>query len=226
MIKKLLVILTVLFTVHNIQSQTPDKFGIRAGIIFTGISTSNDDKNLFYDSSAFLSHLNFTVSVYKEWFTKKKFSISTELIYSVVGDKNVLVKYLKPVPTNQGEFYEESYITNRFQYLSLHILPRYRFVVTPSGENMYVYAGPTADMLIGNYSSENFENVYELDNFKMTFGGAFGLGLELMDFLTFEFKLLHSFTGPYNIKYGDKTISRRYTSAVFYTGVSFNKFFK
>ncbi|RPI13350.1 MAG: PorT family protein [Ignavibacteriae bacterium] len=224
---KFSILIFVLFTlVSSVHSQTENKFGIKAGCIFTGISTSNDDKNLFYDSSTFLNHLNYTVGFYKEWFNTEKFCLSTELIYSTKGDINVFVKLVKDVSTNQGEFYESYYVSNRFQYLSLQLLPRYRIVLAPKSENMYIFGGPSLDLLVNNYISDDRTDFKKIDNMKLELGAVIGLGVELMNFLTFEFRFDHNFTGPYTISYGDKTIARRYSSAVFYTGISFNKFFK
>lgn len=224
---KYFLFITLLFCVLvSTYSQTPNKYGIKGGVVFTGIINSGNDNNLFFEPYIVSDYVNFSAGIYKEWFNTRKFCLSTELIYSIKGDHDDTLKYYEPVQTIHGTMYEMNYVSNRYQYLSLLFLPRYKFAITPSGENMFICGGPGAELLIGSYFSGDNENVHKLEKYSASFIAAAGFGVELMDFLFLEFRVTHSFSGPYKLKFINQTVSRSYTSASFYTGVSFNNFFK
>jgi hypothetical protein len=220
--KTLFVIIFIIITSNFVASQHISKYGIKAGLIFTGMTTSNES-SVFVDSAAFLNFLSFEAGIYAEIFNTRKFCLSAELHYSIKGERNPNFNtVLIPVTLSNGQYYEYKYLSDRFHYISFQLLPRYRLVITPSGENLYVLGGGKIDLLIHNTNSGDNKTV-EINNFKLDFGVTTGLGIELMNFLNFEFRFEHSFRGPYKFSYGDKTVTRTFNSIIFFTGVSFNK---
>lgn len=204
-------------------SQTLSKYGVKGGLIFTGMETANIS-SVFADSSAFLNFLSFDFGVYAEMFNSKKFCISAELHYSVKGERNPnFNKLLVPITSENHPYYEYQYLSDRFHFLSIQLLPKYRFVITPSGENIYVIGGGKIDMLVKNNNSGDNKEIKGINNFRFDFGVTAGLGIEVMNFLSFEFRYERSLRGPYEILYGDKTVTRTFNSVMFLTGISFRK---
>jgi hypothetical protein len=225
LIRYYLITLSIIFS-NLSYCQTHNKIGLKAGILISGISSNNSNGIILADSSSAFSFVSMDIGIFKEWFDSKRFCISTELHYLTKGEQNPEYnRIVTPVKTSQGEIYEYRYLPDRFKYLSLQIFPRYRIILTSSGENIYIFGGPTIDFLLENSSSVFPDEVVPLENSKLTFGGTIGAGSEILDFLSCEIKYDHSFTGPYNIKYGDITIHRRHNTLLLLVGVSFNKFF-
>lgn len=221
--KKLTLFLIIIFCSCESHPQTFHKIGFRGGLIFTGMATSSE-ASVFSDSASFLNFLSYEFGVYAEMFNSKHFCLSTEFHYRVKGERNPnFNKVIRPVTLNNGQYYEYRYLSDRFHYISLQILPRYRIAITHTDENLYLFGGGVLDLLIYNTNSGDNETVDDIKNFKLDFGATAGIGIELMNFLTFEFRYEHSFRGPYELSYGDKTVTRSYNSLIFLTGISFNK---
>ena len=207
--------------------QTHNKIGIRTGVLISGMSSDNSKDMVFTDTSSAFTYVSFDIGIYKEWFDTKRFCISTEVHYLIKGEQNPAHSLIvTPIKTSQGDVYEYRYIPDRFQYLSFQIFPRFRIIVTPTGENIYLFAGPTFDLLLNNTNSDFPDQKVPLSNSKLTFSGSIGAGSEILDFLSCEIRYDHSFIGPYSITYGNQTVPRRHNAIIFLAGISFNKFFK
>ena len=221
---KIIIIIIFLFPVSQIYSQTLYKFGIKGGLNFSGLSTSDDAKNVFYDSSAVFNLLTFDIGIFAELFNFQRFCVSAELHYLTKVENNPnLNKQLILNSSNHGEFYSYEYLSDRLHYLSLQLLPRYRFVITDEDE-LYFMGGPEFDYLTGYSNSEN-DNIIAMKNGTISAGGILGFGGEYHELITFDFKYEHDFTNTYKISYGDKSVSRKSSSISFVAGISLSNLF-
>jgi Outer membrane protein beta-barrel domain len=217
------------------HSQTFSKFGIKAGFLITGLHTFNKSDmftgymaNTFIgDSSKFFSSLNFDVGLFTEWFNSEKFCISAELHYRVKEEPDTAY-YI--VPNRHFDYelwqwiWEKGNLHDKAHYLSFQILPRYRVVVTPDKkDNIYIFAGPTFDFLLSDESSYTEPNYISTGGLVRNIGAVLGAGFEWKKWLIAEIRIDHDFTGPYNFKYKNDEIARRYTTLTFLVGISFGK---
>jgi hypothetical protein len=218
------------------HSQTFSKFGIKGGFLITGLHTFNDNNmytgymaNTFIsDSSKFFSFINIDIGVFTELFNSERFCVSTELHYRIKGEPDTAY-YI--VPNRHFDYelwqwiWETGNLHDKTHFLSLQILPRYRIVVTPDKkDNIYIFAGPTFDFLLSDESFYTEPNYISNGSFIKSFGGVLGAGFEWKKWLNAEIRIDHDFTGPYDFKYNNDIIARRYTTVTFLLGVSLGKF--
>ncbi len=232
----LLIILLLLITAKNIQSQTFYKYGIKGGFSVSGLSTFNPQKpftnngtNLYvYDKSDFFNFFSLDIGAFAELFNSEEFCVSAELHYLLKGESDKVL-YTVPDPNNlnSGNEWENGALNDRAYYLSLQILPRYRVGISEKGEdNVYLFAGPAFNFLVSNESS------YSQPKYVITkkpfgdIGGAFGIGFESNRTFTCEIKLDYNLTGSYTLKYGNVEVTRRYNSISVLAGIALSEFFK
>ncbi|RPI13348.1 MAG: PorT family protein [Ignavibacteriae bacterium] len=218
-------ILLVLFLTSAVfYSQEENKFGIKAGLVFSGMTKfNNDDVIKMTDEPSFFSFVGMDFGFYRQWFTTRAFSLSTEVHYNVKGEKNINLIALEP--GSSGATFERKYLSNRFHYISFFLLPRYKFIRSGAGDNFYFFGGPSFDFLISNYYSVDNEPNLQVKNFGFGYGAEIGFGVEFMA-VTCEFIYNHSFTGPYTFSYGSGKSRREYNSLEFIAGVALNSLFK
>lgn len=229
----LIIFLIKLFSCPS-NSQTFTNFGIKAGCLITGLGTSNVNepvtsdipKPYVSDSSFPFSYFSYDIGVFAEWLNSEKFCISTELHYTVKAE-NKTSQYIVPnvVYIPGGNYWERGYLKDKAQYLSFQILPRYRLVVTPDKkDNIFIYAGPSFDILLKDESFYSQPNYIKAGGFIRCIGGVLGFGFEWKKILAFEIRVDHNFKGPYKFVYENDEIARRYTTITFLTGIALNKF--
>jgi hypothetical protein len=91
-----------------------------------------------------------------EFLNSEKFCLSAEFHFTRKGERNPNhLAIVETINTSQGLMYDYKYLTDRFYYLSLQLLPKYRFVVTPTKDNIYLISGPKFDLIISNTNSAN-----------------------------------------------------------------------
>lgn len=234
---KYLFLIFILFPVFakSTSSQTFSKFGIKAGFLTSGLSTNNqftpftlNKPNLYIeDESDYFTYLNLDAGVFAEWFNSEEFCVSTELHYSIKGEKGK-VPYILPnaVYNNSTNSFELGYLDDKAGYLSLQILPRYRPGISDDGQdNLYLFAGPTFNFIVNDMSSYSDPKYIERKGFLGDIGAAFGIGFELEKTYTFELKLDYSITGSYSVKFGNDKVTRRYNAFWVLGGVALSELF-
>lgn len=217
------------------QSQIISKLGIKGGFLITGLHTFNqnemftDEKpNTFIsDSSRFFSSLNFDIGIYTEWFNSDHFCISTELHYRTKDEPDTafyIVPHQYYDPRHFVWRWETGILTDNTQYLSFQILPRFRMVISPDNrDNIFVYGGPNFDFAVKDNSYSTKPKYTNRNYFFSNIGGIFGGGFEWNQLITAEIRIEHDFTGPYDFRYKNDEIARRYTTFTFLLGISIYK---
>jgi hypothetical protein len=222
--KKIIIFFIIISSFNSIYTQTFNKFGIKSGLIFNGISTQNDGASIVEESAIF-NYLSYDFGLFGEFFNSKKFCISTELHFTAKGEKNAAYVIITK-NTTQGQIYDFEYLSDRFYYISLHTLPKYRFFHSSRNENLYVMAGPKFDFLISNSNSDNYENSLKIKNSNLEVGALIGFGIEVWDIVSFEFRFEHTFTPVYKLSYNNGNITRHHNALVFLTGLNLKKVLK
>lgn len=225
--KKVYILIFTIFFLHVItsSSQILGKYGIKAGLVFNGISTGNDI-SVFTDSSAYLNFLAFDIGIYAELFNTKNFCVSTELHYLVRGEQNPnFIKILTRIPPAYLEIYEYKYLSDRFNYLSFQILPRYILNLTQRNK-LFAFAGPRFELRIGNSNSgiDDDSKIFEMSNYKLETGGSIGFGGEMLDVFSFEFRYDYNFSNIYGLSYRNNIVYRKHNSLTFLLGLSLSKY--
>ena len=213
-------LLAVVFLLtFDCNSQIVSQFGLKGGISYAGFQTSEDK---VFNSIPSLNFLTFDMGIYAEMFDKRYFNVSAELHYVVKGERNNNPSAIVlQENTSQGYIWTFKYSNDTFHYLSLQLLPRYKFLLT-NEDKLFLFGGPRFDFRIGNSNSEN-ENSYHVGNFKFEFGGTFGIGGELRDVLLMEFRYEYNFTPTYKFEYGNETTTRNHNSISFLLGINLRK---
>lgn len=222
--------------VKSSPSQTFSKYGLKAGFLTSGLSTYNqfppftlNKPNLYIeDESDYFTYLNLDAAIFAEWFNSEEFCVSTELHYSIKGEKDK-IPYLLPNAkfNNTTGSYETGFLNDKAGYLSLQILPRYRAGISDDGmDDLYLFAGPTFNFMVNDMSSYSDPKYIERKGFLGDIGAAFGIGFELEKIYTFELKLDYSITGSYSLKYGNDKVTRRYNAFWVLGGVALSELFK
>lgn len=218
---KQLIFITILFFLHlnNCSSQIVNQFGLKGGIIYTGFNSSDDE---VLNSISSLNFISFDLGIYAEFFDKRYFNISTELHYIVKGERNSNA-FLVPLRenTSQGNVWTFKYMNDTYQYLSLMLLPRYKFLLT-NEDKLYLFGGPRFDFRIGNTNSDS-ENSLHVSNFKLELGGTVGIGGQFRDVLLMELRFEYNFTPTYQFEYGEEKTTRNHNTLAFLLGVNLRK---
>lgn len=222
---KIIYFFIIMILASPLSSQVIHNWGIKGGLLFSGFTTDSDDK-VFTDSSHFVNFLSYDIGLYAEMFNSKKFSVSAELHYNTKGERNPnFVSVITVSPSSQGDEYSYKYLSDRFHYISLQILPRYKFIITKE-DVLYIFGGPSYDYRISNTNSEHPNSTLEAGKSGGEIAGIIGLGGEFLRIATFEFRFQHNFTPTYTFRYGDKKVGRTSNSIIFQFGVSLKKIFK
>lgn len=212
---------------YNTESQIINKFGLKGGAILNNISAYDDDLAYtgFYKNHSEKSlFLSYDIGFFAEFFDSPKFCVSGELHYNIKGEDNKNgVQILAPDKMNP-ELYTYQFISNRFSYISLQLLPQWRFELN-SSDKLYLFAGPKFDYRISNNNSDDPGGL-KFPNSKIEFGFAAGIGNIIWELVYLELKYEHSFTNIYTIKYGNETYNRFNQSFILLMGVSLKKLLK
>ncbi len=202
------------------DAQLINKFGVKGGVILSGMMSSGYIPVIMQNQSDNAYHfLTFDAGVFVEWFDSKHFCLSTELHYNIKGEQKENPFKLLYLAAN-GE-YKYGSVSDRFQYLSFQLLPKWKFIVTQE-DNVYLFLGPKFDYRVGAYNADTDEDI-KVSSGKMETGFAIGFGNEVWDIFRVDFKYEQSFSSVYNITYGPTTVSRRNASFVVLLGISFKK---
>jgi hypothetical protein len=215
---KVLFIICLIFSLQITESQILSKYGIKSGLLWTGLTAPNSTNAFGNFSPSLFNFISVDFGIYAEIFNKERFCISTELHYVTKGeDPADNFQYPVQIDPNRGEVYNFTNISNRFHYISLQLLPRYRFGLTQD-DKVYFLLGPHFDYMIGNsYSEDN--NEFKVKNSKLELGVTSGIGGEVRDKINFEFRFEYNLTGTYKLKYGNESVSRHNISLIFMAGV-------
>lgn len=229
---KYIFLISILAFNFNLFSQTPNKYGIRAGVVFNGIQSIGNQNSIFQYTDAFYNSFSYDIGAYKEWTFSKEFCVSTELHYIQKGETNENLKLTFITATEPWIVVQNWSLPDRFNYISAQILPRFMFAHTNAMLHssdvwfMYVFGGPTFNMLVSNSNSKVSDKIIPVKNGRVEIGAMIGFGSELLDFLTFEFRAEHVFNGPYSVVFPDYTVTRVHNSVYFLVGFAINKFFE
>jgi hypothetical protein len=214
-----LFILLSIICINNSESQILSKIGFKFGFSLNGISTFNEippvngkgKPNTFItDSTSYFADFSGDFGLYAEFFNTANFCVSTELHYISRGEGES--EYIVPNLKNDNPpEYEKGLLADKSNYLSLQLLPRVRAGVSGIDDNVYFFAGPTFDFLVSQKSSYTNNNYIEKPAI-CEIGAAMGGGFEVADILTIEVRYFIDITGPYNFKYKNDIVKRRYSS--------------
>ncbi len=204
---------------NTAESQLLSKVGLKFGFSLNGISTFNEippingkgNPNTFItDSTSYFADFSGDIGVCAEFFNTANFCISAELHYFSRGEGES--EYIVPNLINDNPIeYEKGGLTDKTHYISLQLLPRVRAGVSGKYDNVYFFAGPTFDFAVsqkGHYDNNNYiekPGICEI-------GAAMGGGFEVADIITVEVRYFTDITGPYNFKYKNDIVKRRYNS--------------
>lgn len=151
-------------------------------------------------------------------FNNERYCVAIELHYISKGENpDESYKVQVPVNPNLGEIYNFKNASDRFTYISLQVLPRYRFGLTQE-DKLYFLLGPHLDYRISNHYSDNV-NEYSFTNSNFELGFTGGIGGEVRDLLNFEFRCGYDISGTYKVSYGSTTVTRHDISISFLVGV-------
>jgi hypothetical protein len=209
-----------------LNSQTLGSFGIKGGLSLSRISLSEYNEEAFPNQPAVeFKLISMDIGLFAELVNSKQFCVSTELHYRIIGENNDK-KFTVIVPEKNGtiETYAEKNVSDRFHYISLQILPRWKYQLNRSNK-LYLFAGPRADLRMANSNSES-ESAIEFENNKLQAGFAAGMGFENSELLSIEIRYEHNLTNAYTITFGNQTFNRKHNSFYVLAGVSFSKLLK
>ncbi len=211
----------VLVNVHS-SSQALSRLGVKTGILFSGL-TSGDDNQFFDSDISIVNFISYDIGFFAEMFTSKTFTLSAELHYNLKGERNQnFIKVITKEESQQGTIYSLKYMSDRFHYISLQVLPRYHFVLSRN-ETLFLQGGPCLDYLIGNSNSEH-DNTLPVKNSNFEFAAIAGFGATVNNWLILDFRFQHNFTPTYTFSYGNEKLSRYNNSAVFLVGFVLKSF--
>ena len=222
-ITKITFIIIICILYSSVNAQFINKFGIKGGLLLSQLSFSNEINNGFIiEPNNKYACLKTDFAIYAEMFDSRNFCASVELHYLNKGEdvKNkIQVNYLETV--NSLNIYNYRFVNDRFQYIALHILPRWRFIIK-SEDKMYIYAGATFSYRIDNYSVFT-DNAISFQNSKLLTGFKTGYGIELWDLFLLEISYSHDFNNAYVITYGNQRLERKHNSFDLLAGLSLKK---
>ena len=222
---RFVIILIFLFAVNSLYSQFIHNFGIKFGLHYSGFITSDASKLFPNGDPTAMNYIGTDFGVYTELFNSTRFCVSTELHYETLGEKETnSFRIIYPVQSTQGEFYKYTYLSRSFTYISFQILPRFRFAVTHD-DKVYFLAGPRFDLRIANNNPE-YQDAIMLKNMQLETGVTVGIGGEVLDLISFEFRYNYNFSNTFRFIYGGDTITRSFQAYSFIAGVSLKKILK
>jgi hypothetical protein len=183
----LLPFLFILFSFHQVQSQT--EFGLKGGILFSNIDALKNNSNVDFENK---NGLTFGVFYKKNLFGPV--SIQTELLYQLKGANYFIEKYVYYNPADySAEEYSQllnapkSYYKDKehLHYFSLPVLFQLK-----TTKFLDLYAGPELGYLFSRKS--NWEETGNLNRFSTGFAG--GATLKLSDKTKMDFRYSRDLT--------------------------------
>ncbi len=216
-----ILLLLSLFPVSETGSQVFNKFGIKGGAIFSGMSLSEFYPGIFrYNPSNSFKLLSIDFGIYGEFFNSRHFSTNTEIHYTIRGEGgNQLFEFLQTSTGITGLEYRTA--SNRFHYISFQILPKWKFIVNTEN-NVYLFGGPRFDLRVSN--SNTLTNDYvKFDNSGFETGFTVGAGDEISDMFHFELRYERNFTSSYELDVKGERVTRKLSSFSLLLGVSLKK---
>jgi len=218
------IFLLLTFCSAGINSQVINKFGIKGGLIISKLTLSEYISDAFsYEPEREYKFLSMDVGIYAELFDSRFFCISTELHYNIKGEE-AYQDFEILQPNKQADGFEYLTVSDRFHYLSLQLLPRWKYLVN-SQDKLYLFAGPRIDLRVANSKSGGKEDI-KLSNNVIEPGLTVGIGNEIWDLLTIELRYEMNFTSVYKVSYGSTSISRKNNSFTLLAGLSLKKLLK
>jgi hypothetical protein len=220
--KTIYILLFLILVCMYTSSQTISRVGVKGGILFSGLTTGDNSQLIDNDLSS-LNFISYDIGFYAEMFSTSTFNLSAELHYNLKGERNPnFTKFITQEETSQGTVYGLKYLSDRFHYISLQMLPRYHFILSRD-ETLFVQGGPVLDYLIGNSNSEN-DNALTVKNSTLEFAAIAGFGATINNWLILDFRFQHNFTPSYTYSYGNEQSSRYNNSAIFMVGFVLKSF--
>jgi hypothetical protein len=206
------------------NSQFINKYGLKAGLNFSGLHSSAELDYLATDATTInFRLLSFDVALYAEVLDSRHFCVSTELHYYIKGDsRDNPFTIFNLTPGGSGT-YSYGEVSERFSYLSFQLLPHWKFIATHD-DRVYLLAGPAFDYRISTWKSEGPED-YKINTGKVEFALVFGLGGEIGELFNYEVRYQHNLSNVYKITYGDEVVNRSLSSFHVLLGVSLKKLY-
>jgi hypothetical protein len=202
-------------------SQVINKFGIKGGLIISKLTLSENVSDAFsYEPEREYKFLSMDVGIYAEMFDSRFFCISTELHYNIKGEE-AYQDFEILQPNTQADGFEYRKVSDRFHYVSLQILPRWKYLVNTQ-DKLYLFGGPRIDLRVANSKSGGKEDI-KLSNNVIEPGFTVGIGNEIWDLLTIELRYEMNFTSVYKVSYGNTSVSRKNNSFTLLAGLSLKK---
>lgn len=208
------------------NSQVFSKFGIKGGLILSKLTFNNNIPAEFVKEPLNkYACLKTDFALYAEIFNSSNFCTSVELHYLSKGEDSKTPLEVNYLENENGYYvYNFRYINDRFQYISLQLLPKWKFYVRED-DNMFFFGGPSFSYRLSNSSAKS-TNAIELSNSRLMLGFKTGYGIELWDLFLLELSFSHDFTNAYVITYRDSKLNRKQDSFELLAGFNISKFFK
>ncbi len=220
----LILFLGLILAGQNSSSQVVNKFGIKGGLILSKLSMNEFVSDAFsYEPERKYKFLSFDIGLYAELFDSRFFCVSTELHYNVKGEES-FEDFMILQPNRQNDGFEFKKVNDRFHYISLQVLPRWRFMVNTE-DKLYVFGGPRFDLRIGSSKSGGTSDI-PLSNGIIESGFTVGFGNEFWELLITEFRYEINLSNVYNITYGNTVVKRKNHSFSLLMGLSLKKLLK
>lgn len=217
------IILIIMFAAASSSGQFINKFGIKGGINISQLSfNSNFSGSVLIPPRPSYSCMKTDLALFAEFFDSRNFCTSVELHYFGKGEdtKNDLrLNYVGSINNQYANGFV--YVNNRMYYLSLQILPRWRFIIR-SDDKMYFFGGITLNWSVSNSNTYSQPSL-AFDNNKLIPGIKGGYGIELWDLFYIELSYTHDFTNAYVLKYREQEATRRHDSFELLAGFSLKK---
>jgi outer membrane protein with beta-barrel domain len=219
----LIICALIIFSAAGINSQIINKFGIKGGMILSKLTFDSDFNSTYIVAPlSKFACLKSDFAVYAELFDSRNFCTAVEIHYLSKGeDSKNPIKVYQPDTSNNYLSTEFSYVNDRFNFISLQVLPRWRFIVR-SDDKMYLFGGPVFNYLISN-SSAITPDAISLKNSKLSAGIKAGYGIELWDLFSIELSYTHDFNNAYIISYGSEKLNRSFDSFELLAGFNLKK---
>jgi len=197
--KKILLLLILLFLISNSNSQFIKNYGFKIGVL---------NNTLYMGSTPLTDVWAYDLGIFIEIPVFKKLSFVVELNFNEKG-------------TSTPYLYPNFIINNRFRYLTLSGLTKYNFAEKEI--DFYGIIGLRTDMMINNYYSGNYydANIIKLRNFNFELGGTIGFGLGINPGPFLEFQYIPNFTSVYKVTFMGNQSSYRNSSILLLCGINF-----
>ena len=198
------ILLCVIFSGQDLNSQVVNKFGIKGGLLLSKLSMNEFVSDAFsYEPERDYKFLSFDVGIYAELFDSRFFCVSTELHYNTKGEES-FEDFMILQPNKQNDGFEYKKMNDRFHYISLQILPRWRFMVNTE-DKLYFFGGPRFDLRVGNSKSGGASDI-PINNGVIESGFTVGIGNEFWELLITEIRYEINLSNVYNITYGNTVV--------------------